>query len=327
MDASEKDTPVVWKLQNIEPTYWDEYIATRPVYDERIFERIYDYQASHSQSRSAALDIGTGSGSAIGPLLRQFDRVVACDNDPTSLTFAKRRYSKFPAERLSFTLSSGEDLLYHHSPGSFDLITCAETFPLMDTTTALYNISTLLRPGGILAVWFYGPPFFTESDFAPRCQPILDSIMDHNFRPIVSGGGDAWKESWKRTADGMISWLDYIPFAPDQWRDVRRHKWNTHARLSFFTSRVCDFPVEPVSNVGENEATSKEEDPSFWKVSWDVGKLNSFVRASFPKRRELASPDATMEGLFEQLAVAMGGHSAMREFSWPAVLVLAAKNG
>ncbi|KAI1465033.1 S-adenosyl-L-methionine-dependent methyltransferase [Daldinia caldariorum] len=327
MEVTEKENPLFWTLRNIEPTYWDEYIATRPVYDEKIFQRIYDYHASHSQPRLAALDIGTGSGSAIWPLTKQFGHVVASDNDPISLTFAQRKYLTLPSGRLSYTLSSGEDLLQHHLPGSFDLVTCAETFPLMDTQTALDNISTLLRPGGTLAVWFYGPPFFTEAGFAPRCQEILDSIMDHNFRPIVSGGGEARRKSWKRAADGKFSWLDYIPFASDTWSDIRRHKWNTHARLSFFTRRACDFPVEPVCNVGPEEAVSTEQDLAFWEVSWDVEMLRKFVRASFPKPNELTEPDNTMDGLFEQLARAMGEHNAQRKLSWPAVLILAEKSG
>ncbi|KAI2619894.1 S-adenosyl-L-methionine-dependent methyltransferase [Hypoxylon sp. NC1633] len=290
MDSTEKENPLFWKLHNIEATYWDEYIATRPIYDEKIFDRVFDYQASHSQFRSAALDIGTSSSSAIGALTKRFEHVVASDNDPASLGFAGRRYSAVPAERLSYTLSSGEDLLQHHSPGSFDLITCAETFPLMDTHTALNNILTLLRPGGTFAVWFYGPPFFTEAAFAPRCQEVLDRIMDHNFRSVVSGGGDARKQSWKRAADGKFSWLDYIPFAAEQWNDVRRHKWNTQARLSFFTPRACDFPVEPVCNVGKQEMVTEEHDPDFWRVSWDIRMLRRYIGASFPKPSELAGP-------------------------------------
>ncbi|KAK2598906.1 hypothetical protein QQS21_005648 [Conoideocrella luteorostrata] len=325
MDKHGKNDHVFWKLHNIEATYWDEYITTRPVYDDAVFSHVYAYQAAHSQSRLAALDIGSGSGSAVGPLTEQFAHVVASDNDNTSLDFARRRYSKLPLERLSFILSRGEDLMQHFPPSYFDLITCAEAFPLMDTHIAMNNAATLLRPGGTLAVWFYGPPFFTEASFATACQPLLDSIMDLNFYPVVSGGDDAQKKSWKRATDGMLSWLDYIPFAPEQWHNVRRHKWNTAARLSFFTPRICDFAVEPVSMVGTHETVLEEQDPTFWEVRWDVSMLKRFVKASFPKPRELVGPDAAMEKLFEQLTEAMGDEGAMRALSWPVVLILAAR--
>ncbi|KAI1409260.1 S-adenosyl-L-methionine-dependent methyltransferase [Hypoxylon sp. FL1857] len=325
MDGPDTEAPQFWKLQDIEASYWDEYIATRPVYDLEIFRRLDDYLSRHPSSRSSALDIGTGSGSVIEPLMKRFEHVVATDNDPTSLSFAKNRHSSFPAESLSYTLSSGEDLLEHHSPGSFDLITCAETFPLMDTQTALDNISTLLRPGGTLAIWFYGPPFFTKSEFTPRCQEILDSIMDHNFRPVVSGCGDVRKESWKRATDGMYSWLDYIPLTSEKWKDVHRHKWNTHARLSFFSHRACDFPVEPVRSVGRDDVISEEQNSGFWEVRWDVKMIRDFVKASFPKPRGLVGQDEIMDELFQKLAEEMGGNEVTRTLSWPAVLILAAK--
>lgn len=317
----------VWKLQNIDPSYWDEYIATRPTYDDKIFQRVYEYHASHSKGWSDALDIGTGAGSALGPLTGRFEHVVASDNDPTSLAFAGRRHSAVPPENLSYTLSSGEDIIQHYLPGSFDLITCAETFPLLDTQTALDNAFRLLRPGGTLAIWFYGPPFFTETDVASTSQSLLDSLLDHNFRPVLNGSDDAAKASWKRAADGKASWLDYIPFSPDQWADVRRHKWNNqHARLSFWTPDACDFPVEPVSNVREEEAVTEEQDPTFWAREWDAATVRRFVKASFPKPRELTQgKDETMEGLLQRLGPAMGGEGVVRKLSWPAVLVLATK--
>lgn len=195
----------------------------------------------------------------------------------------------------------------------------------MDTQIALHNMSTLLRPGGTTAIWFYGPPFFVDTGIASTSQPILDAIMDHNFRPVVSGGGDARKTSWKRAADGKFSWLDYIPFPEEQWQDVRRHKWNTGARLSFFTPNACDFPVEPLSSVGKQDVVTEEQNPSFWQVSWNLEKLKCFVKASFPKPKELVGPDDRMEEMFEQLANAMGGPDVVVKLSWPAVLVLASK--
>ncbi|KAI1151051.1 S-adenosyl-L-methionine-dependent methyltransferase [Nemania diffusa] len=326
MDAAGlKDDSLFWKLQDVEPTYWDEYIATRPIYDQNIFHRIYDYHRSHSDLWGNALDIGTGSGSAIGVLAEQFKHVVASDNDPKSLEFARHRYAHVSAERLSYIVSSGEDLIQHQPPQTFDLITCAETFPLLDTQIALDNIFALLQPRGTLAIWFYGPPFFTEQDIAPKCQPILDSIMDRNFRAVISDGGEAWRASWKRAADGMFSWLDYIPFSHEKWRNVRRHKWNSHARLSFFTPHACDFLIEPTISVVQDQVVTQARDPAFWQVSWNVSMIRKFVRASFPKREALNGLDEEMELLFEKLSEAMGGHEVETSLSWPAVLILAEK--
>ena len=350
--TKDDDAPVFWKLDTnngIKPTYWDDYIATRPPYDSKIFDPIISYQTAHlpppppppssskndssHEKTTTALDIGTGAGSALTPLTKHFHHVIATDNDPASLAYAKSRFASVHGDKVSFVLSSGEDLRSHFPPGSIDLITCAETFPLMDTSAALDNIHALLKPGGTLAVWFYGPPFFVEPEFASACQPLLDQLLDTNFGSVINGFGEARSLSWKRAADGMASWLDYIPLNdPGKWQDVRRHKWNnSFTRLSWFTDAACDFQVERVSAVGPDETVTEEQDTGFWPREWDFEMLRRFVNASFPRPRangqERDEVDDKMDVLFDELAQAMGGHGAKRKLSWPAVLVLASKKG
>jgi SAM-dependent methyltransferase len=323
--ASAADDGNVWKLKNIESSYWNEYIATRPKYDSTIFNPIFEYHAAGSNSFRDALDIGTGSGSALPQLCDRFGRVVASDNDPTSLQFAQGRFSDVPSSQLSYTLSKGEDLINHFPSSSFDLITCALTFPLLNTERALNTILTLLRPGGSLAISFYGPPFFTEPSVALECQPLLYALADNQFKPVVSGQGPEGRASWKRAVDGMTSRLDYIPFPPSLWQDVRRHKWNTHARLPFFGPEACDFRVDSVSNVAGHEIVTEERDPNFWSVEWDVNMIMRFIAAIFPKSAELNAPDPKKDALFKQLLLAIGGHGIKKPMSWPAVLITARK--
>jgi SAM-dependent methyltransferase len=315
----------VWKLKNIASSYWDEYIATRPKYDSTIFNPIFKYHAAGSNSFGDALDIGTGSGSALPQLYDHFERVIASDNDSTSLQFAQGRLSNVSSSRLPYTLSKGEDLVNQFPSSSFDLITSALTFPLLDTERALNTILTLLRPGGSLAISFYGPPFFTEPSVALECQPLLYALADNQFKPVVSGQGAEGKASWKCAVDGMTSRLDYIPFAPSLWEDVRRHKWNTNARLPFFGPEACDLRVEPISNVSENEMVTEERDPEFSSVEWDVNMIKRFIAAIFPKPMELETPDPKRDALFKQLSRAMGGPDTKRPMSWPAVLITAQK--
>jgi SAM-dependent methyltransferase len=315
----------VWKLENIATTYWDDYIATRPKYDLTIFKPIFDYHSEGSASFEAALDIGTGAGSALEQLTNRFELVSASDNDPRSIEYARSRFRQTPRHRLQYLLSSGEDLLLHYQPGAFDLVTCAETFPLLDTEQTLDGIHKLLRPNGTLAIWFYGVPFFTEPAIAAKCQHILYELVDRNFTPVVSGRDKAGRESWKRAADGMTSWLDYIPFAPGLWQDVYRYKWNTQARLPFFGPNACDFEVEPMSSTHEGEKIIEEQNPDFWAVEWDFEMLKRFVAATFPKPADMVGIDESMEKLFSHLKVAMGGDNIKRHLSWPVVLVLARK--
>jgi methylase of polypeptide subunit release factors len=126
-----QDPSIFWKLQNVSSDYWTEYISTRPKYDSKVIEPLLEFH--RLEPRAAALDIGSGSGCALGALIDHFSVVVATDNDPMSVAFAQERFSDVPSDRLSYVLSSGEELDQHFKSRSFDLITCAETFPLMDT--------------------------------------------------------------------------------------------------------------------------------------------------------------------------------------------------
>jgi trans-aconitate 3-methyltransferase len=316
----------VWRLQGVEAAYWNDYIATRPTYDATIFNPIFTYHEANGKRFHDALDIGTGAGSALDLMTKRFTRVTASDNDAVSLGFAQKRYSHIPPSQLCWTVSKAEELITHHAPSSFDMITCALTFPLLDTEKALQCISRLLRPVGTLAIWFYGPPIFVDPIQAAKSQPILYAALDHAFRPVVSGGSAQARGDWKRAADGMASWLDYIPFSTEQWTNVRRQKWNnSSARLSFFGPNACDFPIEPNSAVGTTETVIERQDLTFWKRDWDVEMLKRFVLAIFPKPDHKKSADKVMEGYFQELEQTMGGNNTKVTVSWPVVLVLAQK--
>ncbi|KAF1969960.1 S-adenosyl-L-methionine-dependent methyltransferase [Bimuria novae-zelandiae CBS 107.79] len=324
--STSKPENSVWKLQNIEADYWHEYIATRPPYDRRIFDPIFKYHAANKSQFKDALDIGTGAGSALGPLLQRFQNVTASDNDTVSLAFAQERYRHIQSSQLSWTTSRGEDLLEHHDPSSFDLVTCALTFPLLDTDKALHTVFTLLRLGGTLAIWFYGPPIFLDASLAEKAQPVLYAALDHSFKPVVSGGDAQQLASWKRAADGMASWLDYIPFSEDNWTNIHRQKWNNaRDRLSFFGPAACDFEVEPTSAVSSNEIVINEQDPNFWKIDWDAEMLKRFVLSIFPKPKSMVKTDEILDGHLEKLKELMGGPGVKASMTWPAVLILVRK--
>lgn len=303
--------------------YWNEYVATRPVYDDPFLQRIYDYHAGHSSSFDTAIDIGAGPGDLAYSLTQKFNTVISSDNDAKSLHYVQRRFGN--PRGLSYALCTAENVTDHFASSSLDLVTLAECFPLLDEHLVLKNFHTLLKPNGTLAIFFYGRPHFVEPEYAPKCQPIFDQIMDRNFKPIVSGGNEVRRKAWKKAAMGMHSWLDYVPFNPDEWYDVRRHKWNPHTFFSFFSRHATDFDVETKSSITDDERVSEERDPSFWLKEWDLDWVKRFVKASFPKPRELDKPDPGMDKLFEELGAAMGGQSAVRKFSWPVVLILATK--
>ena len=320
------DSGDVWKLQPNDNAYWDRYLATRPNYSLPFFEKMYAYHATHGGTFGSALDVGTGCGQAVPKLAERFAHVVASDNNQEHICEARRRLARLSEEgRVSFAVCEGEQLAARYPAASVDFIAAAECMPLMDVDDAVAGFARLLRPGGTLAMWFYGRPRFAELAFADTCQPLLDRVLDCSFRKVVSGGGPAKREAWRRAMRGMNSWLDDVRLPETQWFDVRRRKWNTHAEMPFFGKEACDFQVERLSRVGAGEEVSEIRDDGFWEMRWDFEGLRDFVEASFPGIKQMQDEDPEIQRLLGEIKVKMDGGRHVRKFTWPAVRILAAR--
>ena len=325
----DEDSEHFWTVSASDTNFWESYVATRPKYSKSFYNLMYDHHSAHSASRALAHDVGCGAGQVAALLTTNFTHVVASDIVGAHLDVAKARLvSEIDPSRVSFTLSKGEDLALHHPAGSADMIAAAEAVVLMDTAAGLRSFATVLKPGGTLACWFYGRPTFAEAMYRERGQRLLDSIMVASWRKVIQGSGEKRLWGFKRCADQMASWLDYMHFPADTWTDVKRFKWNTrHGTLPFFGEEACGFEVRPASSVSEQETCLvEEEDPNFWRNEWDVQALRKYFEVLFPGFREkIAQGDEEIEGLFEQLARAMEGEGKVRSFTWPCVLVLATR--
>ncbi|KAE8134696.1 S-adenosyl-L-methionine-dependent methyltransferase [Aspergillus pseudotamarii] len=324
------DSANVWKLtQEDVAHYWKGYLATRPKYTDAFYNLIYNYHTSHSQSNppsfSVAHDVGAGPGQVSAKLAQRFSHVVVSDNNENHVNYAKHFLPTINGSesRFSFAVAKGEDLGSKYPPASADLVVSALMFPLMDTLSALRSFHALLKPGGTLAVWFYGRAHFAELEYAARCQPLLDRIINHHFSGVITGGSPEHTAGWKHVADGIASWLDYIPFAEEDWGSVVRHKWNTKwTTLGFFGNEACDFPVEPRSSVTDKEVVIERDDRNLWRKHWNVGQLREFVEYIYPFQ---GMEEEYVKPLWAQLEREMGGLHARRAFSWPVVLILATR--
>ena len=322
--SNHEDSENFWKVPASDTEFWDAYVSTRPNYSQPFYEIIYKYHAAHSSSNAIVHDVGCGAGQVAAELASHFSHVVASDNNDSHLTVAQNRLQPdFDVSRISFTHSKGEELSSHHPRGSADMIAAAEAIVLMDADQGLRSFAHLLKPGGTLATWFYGRPTFSEPAYFAKCQQILDAIMVRNWAKVVQGSGPTRLWGFKRCADGMESWLDYVCFPADTWTDVQRFKWNMHGTLPFFGKEACGFDIEPVSNVTEGEKVTISEDPEFWMNSWDVAAVKRYFSVLFPGFKDAnGEGDAEIDGLFKELTEVMGGEAAVRQFTWPCVLLL-----
>ena len=323
--ASNEDTSNFFRRTENNEDYWDNYLAVRAEYDKPFYESIYDYHKSHNGLAETAHDVATGPGQVAAELSSHFNHVIASDINPTHLAIAEQRLGLLvSSQKVSLVHCSAEEIADAHPPSSVDLIAAPECFPLIDAARAMQAFSTLLKPSGTLAIWFYGRPIFAEPEYAIQCQPLLESILDLSFSKAIKGGGPQRKAGWKRATDRMASFLDDIELKSDVWRDVERRKWNAQHAMPFWGPEACDFEITPMSAVQAGEKVVEKQDASFWERRWDVGGVRGFVLANLPTF-DAERQDERVESKYKELEQAMGGEGAIRKITWPVVLILASK--
>ncbi|KAL8786124.1 MAG: hypothetical protein Q9213_002990 [Squamulea squamosa] len=319
-----------FKASTFDEAYWDEYMAARAKYSSDFYDRILTYYKSHhdpSQTQAVAHDIGTGPGQVAAELCKHFNTVIASDTNSTHLAVAATRLEKAGLkDRVTWTPLGAEDLASEYPPSSASLLTVAECLPLLDVPRAMTSFAHLLQPEGTLAVWFYGRPAFSEPEFAAKCQPILNDILDLTFEKVIKGSPH--KAAWKSAADTLESWLDDIYLSPDLWEDIYRYKWNTHLPFPVSGPNACDYPIEPTSSINaETEKVIEQGDPQFWAESWDVDEVRRFVECLIPifAEKKANGEYQHIEPNYLALEEAMGGKDAKRSLTWPVVLILATR--
>ena len=323
-ETGEEDSENFWKVPAENKTFWSAYVSTRPAYSSPFYDLIYNYHASHSSQWNLAHDVGCGAGQVTAELAGRFQHVIASEINDTHLVIAEERLRRdFSEKQVSFRHSMGEQLAEHHPPGSTDLIAVAEAMVLMDEQTALQSFARLLRPGGTLAFWFYGRPTFGDAAVFREAQPLIDALMARNWNQVIRGSGPKRLAGFRRAAEGMSSWLDYVQLDPDIWTDVHRIKWNTYSTLAFFQDEAGEFPVKPKSRVGATDRVEMIDDPTWWQNNWDLEQLRDYFRVLFPGFKDaVGKGNQEIKALYDDLGKVMGKGKRKTAFTWPVALVM-----
>lgn len=323
--ASNEDDSNFFKRSDYNEEYWNDYLAARPHYDQPFYQSIYSYHQLHHGLKEAAHDIGTGPGQVAAELSSHFSQVIASDINGSHLDVAEHCLGTLvSSQKVSLVRCSAEEIADKHAPCSADLIAAAECFPLVDAKRATEVFSTVLKPNGTLAIWFYGRPIFAEPEFADKCQPILEAILDMSFSKIIKVLGPQAKVAWKRATDRMTSFLDDVELSGDMWRDVERRKWNPKHAMPFYGAGACNFEITPSTAVTADEKVIEKQDAGFWERKWDLAGVKRFVQVNLPTFDE-SNRDEMVESKYKELKHAMGGERAVRKITWPVVLILASK--
>lgn len=311
--------------------FWKSYVESRPSPTEDFFQLIFHYHKSHGDTRNdIAHDVGTGPGNIAARLAAYFRHVVGSDINDKALDVAPVLMPQHLNGRLTFIHSPAEKLA-ESTPaaaggnGNTDLITVSECMPLLDTPSALKAFHTLLRPGGTLGIYFYGPCVFSDGD-VDKCNAAYDKLATRICTFNQPMKGTPGFPFHLRAAETLISYMNNIGMPAEDWEAVERHKWNCDAPLIFNSKAGFDFDFEPVDRRSPEEVSNEVIDRNYWGVDYSIDDVKAYLDSVYPNYRQKAGERySEVEALLEELHVAMGGEK--RRVTFPVVLILATRKG
>lgn len=305
---------------------WENYLKARPDYiGSALYDRLFAYHDSHSGSYDIAYDVGCGPGQVVSALAEKFSRVHG--SDPNAYIISKARETFKAFRNVSFEVGKAEAVISASKDraGTADLITAAECIPLMDIDAAMSAFAKLLRPGGTLAIWFYGRPILAipgldeHSPEVTGVQALFQEIFNRSYDEFRPFKGSVLE----KPCTMVNSWLDNVAFDPAQFKDVERLKWNTDRELHMLGNDAMDFDVKHINLIREGETVVDEGvDRSFLlRENVDFGWAKGFIDSAIARKKDYITEE--VEEMLGRLERKMEGNTW--NVSLPGVLLLATK--
>jgi ubiquinone/menaquinone biosynthesis C-methylase UbiE len=207
------------------------YAKVRPTYPTAAYDEIAaDLRAVPAD---LAVDIACGSGQSVDGLKRIARKIIGVDIGPNLLADARKRHPD-----VAFVQGSGE--APGLDPEIADLVTIATAFYWMDRSTVIGNVSSLLKPHGVFAVYKYELPWLID----PR-----NSIVERHLA-----------EKWDKHRSPRLRKFDHdtpdLIAASRRFEKVRQCTIENRVRMSVpqyvdfmaSTSYVSKFIMEEVGN-------------------------------------------------------------------------------
>ncbi|MBU4555629.1 MAG: class I SAM-dependent methyltransferase [Actinobacteria bacterium] len=210
-----------------------DYATFRPAYPTALF----DWLATIAPERSIAWDCGTGSGQAAVALAEYFERVVATDASESQLSSALSH----PAVEYRIAAAEVSGL----ADSSVDLITVAQALHWFDVEDFFTECERVLTPGGVLAVWSYGPLRMTGKTVDRVVQDYYHNIVGH-FWPMER----ALVDSGYATITLPFQSIDSPAFEMEEWwkLDELLGYLGTWSATTAYREAVEQDPLELIEN-------------------------------------------------------------------------------
>ena len=140
------------------------YRAVRPTYPPAVFDRIEQY-AGGLPVGPAVVEIGIGTGQATRQMAERGWRVLGIEPGPDLAETARADLAEFKTLDIRTVRFEDADL----PDTAFDLVTAATAWHWVDPVTGFPKAARLLRPGGVIALWWNAHVTGTSD---PRWAPI-----------------------------------------------------------------------------------------------------------------------------------------------------------
>ena len=218
-----------------------QYTKVRPTYPVAVYDEIA--VDLHAVPADLAVDIACGSGQSIDGLKRIAKKIIGMDIGSNLLADARKRHPD-----ITFVQGCGE--APGLDPEIADLVTIATAFYWMDRAKVVENVSSLLKPHGVFAVYKYDFPWLLD----PR-----NSIVKRHLA-----------EKWDNHRSPRLKNFDHdtpdLIAASRRFEKVRQYTIENHVRMSVSqyvdfmasTSYVSKFVTEEVGNDSYLEGFTEE---------------------------------------------------------------------
>lgn len=199
-----------------------DYARYRPGYPDQLFAQLL----ALAPNRKLAWDVGTGSGQVAVRLGQDFEQVVATDLSERQLAEA------LPHPKVSYRAAPA-----HHSglsAESVSLVTVATAVHWFDQPAFYEEAMRVLCPGGVLAVWTYGPDLVSPEPVAGAVRELAEQLeqdwpegiewVNRQYRdlpfPLPELRLEPLDFSLHWDLPTLLGWID-------TWSGVRRHRERT----------------------------------------------------------------------------------------------------
>jgi ubiquinone/menaquinone biosynthesis C-methylase UbiE len=179
-----------------------EYDRNRIGYAPELYDEIVAYGL---RPGSSVLDVACGTGLAGGPFAANGYRVTGVDNAPAMIEIAQRNYPE-----ATWVVGSAERLAFRDD--SIDAVVSGQAFHHLQRAVALDEIRRVLRPGGIVAIWW---KHLMYDDLLKGLREAVAADLGKTLPPSGLGGGfkEFYSARWSQTSLRVIPWRTTMPLS------------------------------------------------------------------------------------------------------------------